>query len=112
MVKMLTGTTDTVIMDNALMYMKINILFFVVLSILLVLRSSLQGVGRKLVPVLGSVVELLFKFYAVGIISNKLGYFGVCILEPIIWFVCAMMVLADFMVYINSKKSAKSLLYI
>ena len=90
--------------DTANQYIRINIAFFMVLSVLLVLRSSLQGLGRKLVPVLGSGVELIFKFGAVGMITRKLGYFGVCILEPVIWIVCAIMVLADYMVYIRRQK--------
>ena len=111
MVKLLTGSEDYIIIENAIMYMKINIIFFFVLSVLLILRSSLQGVGRKLVPVMGSVVELVFKFGAVNIISDKLGYFGVCILEPIIWIICGGIVFLDFIVFqkklrnIHSKKA-------
>lgn len=108
MVKWLTGTSDAEIISNALMYMKINIVFFLVLSILLVLRSSLQGVGRKIVPVLGSGVELVLKFGAVNIITNRLGYFGVCILEPIIWGISAIMVLVDFVVYQKTYKKVQA----
>ena len=108
MVKWLTGTSDAEIISNALMYMKINIVFFLVLSILLVLRSSLQGVGRKIVPVLGSGVELILKFGAVNIITNRLGYFGVCILEPIIWGISAIMVLVDFVVYQKTYKKVQA----
>ena len=108
MVKWLTGTSDVEIISNALMYMKINIVFFLVLSVLLVLRSSLQGVGRKVVPVLGSGVELILKFGAVNIITNRLGYFGVCILEPIIWGICAIMVLVDFVVYQKTYKKVQA----
>lgn len=109
MVKWLTGTSDAEIISNALMYMKINIVFFLVLSVLLVLRSSLQGVGRKVVPVLGSGVELILKFGAVNIITNRLGYFGVCILEPIIWGICAIMVLVDFVVYQKTYKKMQAM---
>ena len=108
MVKWLTGTSDAEIISNALMYMKINIVFFLVLSVLLVLRSSLQGVGRKVVPVLGSGIELILKFGAVNIITNQLGYFGVCILEPIIWGICAIMVLIDFVVYQKTYKKVQA----
>lgn len=108
MVKWLTGTSDAEIISNALMYMKINIVFFLVLSVLLVLRSSLQGVGRKIVPVLGSGVELVLKFGAVNIITNRLGYFGVCILEPIIWGISAIMVLVDFVVYQKTYKKVQA----
>ena len=71
------------------------------LSILLVLRSSLQGVGRKLVPVSGSIVEFLLKILAVAVLAPRLGYFGVCICEPVIWSVCAVIVLADYNVFIR-----------
>lgn len=101
---LISGTDNAFVMDTANRYIRINIAFFFVLSVLLVLRSSLQGLGRKLVPVMGSGVELLFKFGAVGIITRKLGYFGVCILEPVIWIVCAMMVLTDFLVYIKKQR--------
>lgn len=99
MVKVITGTSDAVIIANAMQYMRINVAFFFILSFLLILRSSLQGVGRKIVPVIGSVVELVLKFGAVGVITNQLGYFGVCILEPVIWVICAAIVIADFIVY-------------
>lgn len=109
MIRLITGTSDKVIIDNAFMYMRINVSFFIVLSVLVVLRSSLQGVGRKLIPLLGSVVELVFKFGAVGIVSGTLGYIGVCILEPIIWTICAVMVFADFLVYQKHNKIEKNI---
>ena len=56
---------------------------------------------------MASVVELIFKFAAVGVITNKLGYFGVCILEPIIWCVCAAIVLTDFLVFVHRYKKQK-----
>ena len=97
---LISGTTNQFVMETANRYIRINIAFFAVLSVLLVLRSSLQGLGRKVVPVTGSVVELIFKFGAVGIITDSLGYFGVCILEPIIWSVCAILVLVDFYLFV------------
>lgn len=97
----LTGTTDTTVISTASRYIIWNVSFFFVLSILIILRSSLQGVGRKLVPISGSVMELLLKVLASIVIAPKLGYFGICILEPVIWFVCSLMVIADYIVFIN-----------
>ena len=68
-------------------FIKEIVSFFFVLSVLLILRSSLQGGGRKLVPVSGSVMELVLKVLASLVIAPQLGYFGICILEPVIWFV-------------------------
>lgn len=106
-----TGTSDTYIIKNALMYAWFNTGFFTMLGIMLVIRNSLQGLGRMVVPVLGSVVEFVVKFGSVGLISNRLGYFGVSILEPIIWVISAVMVVVDYMVYrrgIKKNRKVKS----
>lgn len=101
----LTGTTDEGIIATASQYIIWNISFFFVLSILLILRSSLQGVGRKLVPISGSIAEFLLKIFAVAVLAPNLGYFGICISEPIIWVVCAAIVVVDYLVFIRKTKT-------
>lgn len=98
---LLTGSQDPLLIRTAFQYIKINILFLPALSVLIVLRSSLQGMGHKLVPLLASLIELIFKFIAVGFIAPVLGYFGICILEPIIWVVCAIVVFVDYFIFIR-----------
>ena len=100
----LTGTTDKTVISTASQYIIWNVSFFFVLSVLIILRSSLQGVGRKLVPVSGSVMELLLKVLASLVIAPQLGYFGICILEPVIWLVCSLMVIADYIVFIRQQE--------
>lgn len=104
MVSALTGSNEKELLETAAFYIKINIPFFFMLSLLLVLRSSLQGIGRKIVPLCASAVELVGKFAAVGFIAPTLGYFGVCIIEPIIWTVCMFLVGVDFIVFIKKSK--------
>lgn len=106
MITALTGTTSEVVINTASEYIIWNISFFFILGVLLVLRSSLQGVGRKLVPVTGSAVELLLKIAATAILAPNLGYFGICICEPIIWTACAVIVAADYAVFL--RKTADS----
>ncbi|BBF41594.1 multi antimicrobial extrusion protein (Na(+)/drug antiporter), MATE family of MDR efflux pumps [Lachnospiraceae bacterium KM106-2] len=104
MARMLTGSTNSIVIETAVKYITINIPFFFVLSILLILRSSLQGVGKKLIPLTASMIELLAKFIAVGMITPVLGYFGVCIIEPIIWSVCSIIVAIDFIRFIEKAR--------
>ena len=105
LIKMLTGTSNSYIIDTASKYIQINIPLFFILSILLILRSSLQGLGRKLVPICGSIIEFVLKVVAVGYAVPTLGYFGICILEPVIWCVCSVVVLVDFILFM--KKTTK-----
>lgn len=92
----LTGTSDSDIIATAFRYLIINVPFFFILSILLILRSCAQSIGRKTVPIIASIIEMLSKLLAVRFLVPALGYLGICILEPIIWFVCAIIVLTDF----------------
>lgn len=105
-----TGTdtpTGAAIVDTAVLYLKWAVVFFYFLAVLLGLRSALQGLGKSLVPIICSVIELLWKIVTVafmiplfggkngtvgGTVEQIGGYFGVVISEPIIWTVCAVMI--------------------
>ena len=96
----LTGSTTPVLIDTSVKYIRINFPFFYCLVPLLVLRSSLQGLNRKIVPIIGSAIELIGKFVVVAYLAPKLGYLGVCISEPIIWTVCMCLVSWDFIAHV------------
>ncbi len=86
-----SSTTDTKIIDAAVMYSKISILFFYVLGPLFVLRCSLQGMGRKVIPVCSSILEMTIKIVSANFLVPLCGYIGVAFTEPISW--CAMTLL-------------------
>ena len=67
------------------MYSRISIVFFYVLGPLFILRCSLQGMGRKVIPVCSSVVEMTIKVLSATILVPRLAYFGVALTEPISW---------------------------
>lgn len=98
--RVLTGSSNPVVIDTAVQYIRINFPFFYFLVPLLVLRSSLQGLNRRVIPVIGSVIELIGKFIVVAYLAPKLGYLGVCISEPIIWIVCMCLVAWDFVAHV------------
>ena len=87
----LTGTSDAGIVDQAVMYLRINVSFFYVLGPLFVLRCSLQGMGRRIIPVCSSVLELVIKVVSANLLVPAAGYIGVAFTEPISW--CSMTVL-------------------
>ena len=95
-VQLLSGTEDPEVLKWSTTYIRTNLPFFYVLSILVVLRSSLQSVGRKIIPVIGSIVELICKFAAVIVVVPLCGYIGICFLEPVIWILSAILVCVDY----------------
>lgn len=91
LIRLASGTQDTAVIEPAVRYIRISITCFYVLGPLFVLRCSMQGMGRKLVPIASSTIELVGKILAVLILAPCLGYFGVMITEPIIWACCTLM---------------------
>ncbi len=104
LVRLITDTSDMTIIDTAAKYMKVNTPFYFVLGVLIVMRTSLQGLGQKIVPVLSSSIELLGKALAAWIAAPLLGYFGVMISEPIVWIFCTILLTSS---YFGSKKLRK-----
>lgn len=81
----ITSTTDSGVLDAAVMYVRVGVVFFYVLGPLFILRCSLQGMGRKVIPVCSSILEMLVKVLSAGFLVPALAYFGVALTEPISW---------------------------
>ena len=91
LIRLVAGTSDPAIIEPAVRYVRIGVTCFYVLGPLFVLRCAMQGMGRKIVPVMSSSMEFVGKVLAVMILTPRLGYMGVTITEPIIWFCCTLM---------------------
>lgn len=85
-VHLLTGTKSTEVIDTAFRYLIWNVPFYSILNVLLVMRNSVQGLGRKIVPMTASMIELIGKFAAAFFLAPALGYLGICLIEPVTWF--------------------------
>ena len=100
LVKILSGSNESVVIENGAKYLMINAPFYGVLGILLNLRYSLQGLGQKLIPLVSSVIEFFGKVVFVLLLIPTLKYFGVIICEPVIW--CLMCMQLAYAFYKNS----------
>ena len=85
LVHLFSGTNDPNVIFNGSLYLKTNLPFFFALGILCTLRSSLQALGEKKVPVISSFIELAGKLVFTWFIIPFTGYIGVCVSEPFVW---------------------------
>ncbi len=89
----LTGTGNQEVVDTAALYMRINSPFYYALCVLVVLRNCMQGLGRTIIPLVSSTVELVGKVVAVLWLTPVFGYVGVSITEPITWIACSIVLI-------------------
>lgn len=77
------------VVEIAGLYMRINSIFYVALVMVLIYRNVLQGLGKKVVPIVTSIVEMGVKIIATFAFTPSLGYIGIAIAEPTAWVLMA-----------------------
>lgn len=109
LIALLSGSSEGVVLENGVRYIRWNTPFYSVLGILLVLRNVLQGLGKKVVPLVSSMIELVGKIAFVLLFIPILKYFGVIICEPVIWcLMCIQLVISYYRdPYIRGKEEKK-----
>lgn len=93
-VRLLTGSTDPIVLNSGALYLRMGLPLFYPLAVLLVLRNALQALGHRIAPVAGSVIELAGKMVFAGWIVPAVGYAGVCLCEPVLWVICMLFMAA------------------
>lgn len=87
LISMITGTSNPVVIENAAAYLKFDTLFYFVTAVICVVRNSLQGLGERVIPLVSSGLEMIGKVIIAATLVPRLGYTGVILAEPIVWFI-------------------------
>lgn len=105
--KWITHTENGPIIEAGTMYLQVSVLFFYVLGPLFVLRCSLQGMGRKVVPVIASVLEMVVKVLSANLLVPVFGYVGVAFTEPVSWIIMTTWLTIGYLAKTPDKMFAK-----
>ena len=96
LVKLISGSEEAVVIENASLYLRFVGPFYFVLGVLIQLRSAMQSIGSKLLPLISSVTELVVKFLFVVFLIPYFGYMAVIVCEPLIWSIMTLQLLIVF----------------
>lgn len=91
----------THIIESGVKYLKIGVVFFCFLFVLVITRSSLQGMNHRKTPVFSSCIELTVKTIAVFILVPNFDFLGICIAEPLVWFINALWLYPMYRAYLK-----------
>ena len=97
MIQLISGATSAEVVETARWYLRFDTPFYFVLGILIVLRNAMQGLGRKIVPMISSSIELVGKLVVAWVLTDRMGYFGVIISEPATWILCTILLCIMFL---------------
>lgn len=80
----LNSPTDEV-MGYVTRYLNTVSFFFVFLAFIYLYRTSLQGLGREIMPMISGIFETICRLATVAILLKPAGYWSVCFANPIAW---------------------------
>ena len=96
LIHLISGSTNTVILNNGSMFLYVLGPFYAVLGVLLQTRFALQGLGSKLIPLISSVIECVGKILFTWLLIPPFGYTAVIWCEPIIWCLMTLQLVFSF----------------
>lgn len=99
LVKLISGSSESIVLDNGALYLMIVGPFYAILGILMQTRYALQGLGQKLLPLVSSVIEFIGKIIFVFVFIPQFEYMAVIFCEPVIW--CVMCLQLVYSLYTN-----------
>lgn len=84
-INLITASQEPEIIDNAVLYLKVNASFYFLPAVICILRNSMQGFGDSRTPLVSSLIELVGKVLIAYLLVPNLQYMGVVLSEPIVW---------------------------
>ena len=87
LIRTVTATQKKVIIDTASLYLRVNTPFYYVPTVICLFRNSMQGFGDNRTPVISSSLEMIGKVLIALLLAPAIGYYGIIVAEPIVWFI-------------------------
>lgn len=90
------------IRHNAQLFMNMQCIFYFLVTLIYIYRSSLQGLGESNITVLAGVIELVMRIVASLILAEFFGWIGICFSNQCAW-IGADLVLIPATIYFMKK---------
>jgi Na+-driven multidrug efflux pump len=85
LIRLLFDQNDPAVLAYAHTYFVATASFYLVLTTLIILRYTLQGVGDNAAPTFGGVMEMLARILVPLTLTGLLGYQAVVFANPVAW---------------------------
>lgn len=96
LIALISGSEEAIVLDIGTWYLWFTAPFYITLGLVFLMRSSLQAIGQKVLPLVSSAMEFVGKILFAAIIIPRIGYAGVILCEPVIWCLMAIQLVWAF----------------
>ncbi len=106
LIDLFTKERNEEVIHIAKTYLNISVIFYFFLGQIFIYRNSLQGLGKPIIPLISSIVELLMRAFAAVFLAARFGFIGICYASPIAWIGGSLVVSIGYYVIIRRTGSS------
>lgn len=85
LIRFVTNTDSAQVVADGQLLLRIVCAFIFTQTIVMVYRMSLSSMKCKVIPIIGTAVELVFRCFSAWVLTPVLGFLGICFAEPLSW---------------------------
>lgn len=86
-IQLITNTDSAAVIRDGVLMLRIVVPFIITQTIVMTFRMSIQSMNRKLIPIIGTGIELLTRCFCALVLAPSIGFLGICFAEPLSWVV-------------------------
>lgn len=83
LLKIFIGESSPLVLEKGAFYLMVNGAFYWVLSLMLVFKLTLQGLGKNSAPTMAGTMELVVRIVVATFLVDELGFLGICLANPL-----------------------------
>ena len=109
LIRFVTNTDSAQVVADGQLLLRIVCAFIFTQTIVMVYRMSLSSMKCKVIPIIGTAVELANRCFSAWVLTPALGFLGICFAEPLSWVISgAVMVICYIWVMRRLRRSCSS----
>lgn len=98
--------SETEILASAMQYIRTTSLFYVILGVNYIVRFTLTGVGKSVIPMAVGISEILTRAAVTYLLVYRVGFLGMAFASPACWFTSTLLCVACYKPMMGSAKRA------
>ncbi len=102
--------SQTKVLDLIQIYYYFNGSSYFILSILFIVRYTLQGLGNQKAPTIAGVAELLMRVFAGVVLIRLFGFYGAAMANPLAWTGSVLVLVSTWNIELRKLKNMKDTL--
>lgn len=104
-----TSNSSQQTIDYSVQFIFWNCPFEFTLGMLFIYRGTIQGLKNGIIPMIGSLIEVLMRICAPVILSSIIGYISICVAGPAAWTASMLLMLLVYYIKMKGFKNKKAL---